>query len=58
MDKIFWFWVELLKDTASILGVSYQAINVWLFVITHPLVTFYFFYLFRKYKKLYINNLN
>ncbi len=55
MDTIFWLCVELLKVSANFLGITYQALNVWLFVIIHPFLTIYFFYLYRKYKKRYLN---
>jgi len=36
INLIFDFCVELLVDSASFLGISYQEINVWLFVVAMP----------------------
>jgi len=52
MDTIFWICVEILRISAKFLGISYQALNVWLFVVINPLITFYLYYLYRKYKRL------
>lgn len=38
---------------SNILGITYQQLNVILFVVLHPAITVYFFYLYRKYKKMY-----
>ena len=38
MNKIFYWCVELLKDWAAALGTTYEAINVWIFVIIEPIV--------------------
>ena len=38
MNKVFYWCVELLKDWAAALGTSYEAINVWIFVIIEPIV--------------------
>ncbi len=54
MDSIFQFCVDVLRWLATFIGVSYEAINVWLFVVIQPLVTLYFFFQYKKYKmKLY-----
>ena len=39
VDVIFWNGVEFLKWLENILGLSYQEINVYLFIIFHPLLT-------------------
>jgi hypothetical protein len=52
MDTVFWICVEILKVSANFLGISYQALNVWIFVIAHPLITLYLFCLYIKYKKI------
>ena len=41
IDVIFNFCVRLLYDVASILGITYEEINVWLFCIIWPILTFY-----------------
>ena len=40
---------------SNILGITYQQLNVILFVVLHPAITLFFFYQYRKYKKLYEN---
>ena len=37
IDNIFNWCVHLLNEVASILGISYEEINVWLFVIVGPI---------------------
>ena len=37
-DEIFAWCVQLLLDWANILGMTYNEINVWLFVIIHPII--------------------
>jgi len=54
MDTIFWICVEIMKVGASILGITYQQLNVILFVFLHPAITLFFIYRYRKYKKLYL----
>ncbi|MEM1118844.1 MAG: hypothetical protein AAGJ18_00260 [Bacteroidota bacterium] len=59
-DKIFAWCVQLLVDWAAMLGMTYNEINVWIFVIIHPiillvLVTMVFYYR-RKYQKLLENS--
>jgi len=39
IDAIFAWCVQLLVFLANLLGISYEAINVWAFVILWPLVT-------------------
>ncbi|HTO35545.1 MAG TPA: hypothetical protein VLZ72_04860 [Flavobacterium sp.] len=50
METIFWICVEIMIRLSNLLGVSYQFLNVLLFVILHPLLTLYFYFLYRKYK--------
>jgi hypothetical protein len=38
IDTVFDWCVHLLFDVAGLLGISYEEINVWLFVILGPLV--------------------
>lgn len=53
MNNLFDICVDILKFIGEITGLGYKAINIWIFVIIHPLLTIYFFYLFRKYKAMY-----
>jgi hypothetical protein len=39
VDRIFDWCVQLLLNGAGILGITYKAINVWVFVILWPLLT-------------------
>ncbi len=39
IDAIFRYCVVLLVDLARVLGISYEALNIWVFVIVQPLVT-------------------
>ncbi|MDC1133730.1 hypothetical protein OAT42_02285 [Alphaproteobacteria bacterium] len=43
IDNIFNFCVHLLYDFGSILGITYEEINVWLFVIIWPLLSLIMF---------------
>ncbi len=56
MNAVFNICVKFLVVCAHLLGITYQQINVWLFVIIHPLITLVcitlFIILFIKYKKL------
>ncbi|MEJ8757614.1 hypothetical protein WG947_11425 [Pontibacter sp. H259] len=53
MDTIFWICVQLMVMGAKLLGISYQQLNVILFVILHPAVTIFFWYQYRRYKRKY-----
>lgn len=39
IDTIFNWCVYLLADTADLLGITYEEINVWVFCIIWPVVT-------------------
>ena len=41
IDLIFKMCVIALVDLASILGITYEEVNVWLFVIIWPVLTVY-----------------
>lgn len=56
MDTIFWICVEIMKRGAAILGMTYQQLNVILFVFLHPAITWFFIYKYHKYKKLYLGD--
>tara|TARA_B100000945_G_scaffold22329_1_gene15880 strand:- start:58 stop:384 length:327 start_codon:yes stop_codon:yes gene_type:complete len=38
IDAIFRYCVVLLVDVARLLGISYEALNIWVFVIIQPLI--------------------
>ncbi len=51
VDTIFKICVYILVDLADLIGISYEAINIWIFVILQPLLIIIFFVLWRKEKK-------
>ena len=51
LDFIFKVCVIFLVDLAEILGVSYEAINIIIFVILQPLLIIILFILWRKEKR-------
>ena len=40
VDQIFWTGVGFLKDLSSVLGITYQELNVYFFIFFHPALTF------------------
>lgn len=48
-DACVWILIQM----AHVLGISYQAINIWLFVVIHPAITLYLFVLYKKYRTKY-----
>ena len=38
IDAIFRYCVVLLVNSAAILGISYEALNIWIFIIIQPLI--------------------
>ncbi len=47
IDTIFRICVYVLVDLADLIGISYEAINIWIFVIIQPLLIIIFFRLYR-----------
>jgi len=43
IDETFNFCVRLLYDLGSLLGITYEEINVWLFVIIWPIASLLLF---------------
>ena len=41
VDEIFKLCVIFLVDLSNLIGISYEEINIWIFVIIWPLVTIY-----------------
>ncbi len=54
MDTIFWICVKLMVLISDLMGISYQQLNVILFVIIHPIITIVLYFLYKKYKNLYL----
>lgn len=53
MDKLFWFCVDLIYRISNITGLTYEEVNIWLFVIIHPLISIILLILCVRYIKLY-----
>lgn len=53
MDTIFWICVKIMQIMSNVLGITYQQLNVLLFVIIHPIITLVLFIKYRKYKRLW-----
>lgn len=41
IDYIFMMCVALLTDLAKFLGISYEEVNIWIFVVIWPILTIY-----------------
>ena len=52
MNQLFYYCVEILKKSAEITGMTYEEVNIWIFVVIHPLITLLLIYELRKCKKL------
>ena len=39
INDLFYLWIEILVVMGKELGMTYEEINIWFFVILHPLVT-------------------
>ena len=50
IDTLFRICVYILVDLADLIGISYEAINISIFVIIQPLLIIVFFVLWRKEK--------
>ena len=53
MDTIFWICVKIMQVMSKMLGITYQQLNVILFVILHPAITLILYVKYRKYKRLW-----
>jgi|TARA_R100001530_G_scaffold134580_1_gene109721 hypothetical protein len=52
MDTLFQWCVAVLYDASAYLGCTYEEINIYLFIIIHPLITLYFMYKYIQKRKL------
>ena len=43
IDAIFRYCVVLLVNMAKVLGISYEALNIWVFIIVQPLIILFLF---------------
>lgn len=39
VDRLFNLCVYILQQLAFMMGVSYKELNIWIFVVIHPLIT-------------------
>jgi len=53
METVFWICVKIMQVMSNVLGITYQQLNVLLFVILHPTITLILFMKYRKYKLLW-----
>ncbi len=53
METVFWICVKIMQVMSNVLGITYQQLNVLLFVILHPTITLILFVKYRKYKRLW-----
>ena len=53
MDTIFWICVKIMQVMSNMLGITYQQLNVLLFVLIHPAITVALWFYYRKYKRLW-----
>lgn len=45
MNKIFWMCVDALNAWASLMGWTYEELNIWIFIVAHPLLTLFLFFM-------------
>ena len=50
--------IQLLRDLSAMTGLSYEEINVWLFIIIQPGLILFFYFRSRKWKKQYQQSSN
>ena len=51
VDIIFRYCVVLLVDVAKVLGISYEELNIWVFIVIYPLIIiilFFWIFLLRR----------
>ena len=53
METVFWIFVKIMQVMSNVIGITYQQLNVLLFVILHPTITLILFMKYRKYKQLW-----
>lgn len=50
--------IQLLRDLSAMSGLSYEEINVWLFIIIQPGLILFFYFRSRNWKKQYQQSSN
>ena len=51
IDAVFRVCVYVLVDLSELVGISYEAINIWIFIIIQPTLILLFFILWRIEKR-------
>ena len=51
IDAVFRVCVNVLVDLSELVGISYEAINIWIFIIIQPTLILLFFILWRIEKR-------
>ena len=41
MKSVFWYCVDILNAVSSWLGITYEELNIWIFVVVHPALTIF-----------------
>lgn len=50
MNTIFWICVEIMRHMSAAMGITYQELNVLLFVVLHPAITLIMIIIISKYR--------
>lgn len=45
MNKIFWMCVDALNEWAALMGWTYEELNIWIFIVAHPMLTLFLFFM-------------
>ena len=51
VNTLFWICVDIMKWLCGVTGISYEALNIWLFVIIQPAMIVLFFVLWVRARK-------
>ena len=55
IDAIFRYCVVLLVNVAKVLGISYEALNIWVFVIIQPLIIIFLIFCILRLRRIIKN---
>lgn len=56
VNDVFWACVHIMQWMCSVTGISYEALNIWLFIIIQPALIVLFAVLYFKQKMLHHTN--
>lgn len=51
VNSLFWLCVEIMQWLCALTGISYEALNIWLFVIIQPAMIIVLFVLWMRARK-------